>query len=264
MDSSLSREQIHELALTIWNMPHSMRETPQAIEKAIATALWLNGTAKYEASQGRIWPPAQTWPWPPSQRFDSATFEQEVLNALRAIDTRQRNGGVLASEFTHRSLELLRSISDKEEQMTLSIQGITEQISALQAQLIALQTQLTNQNTAVAALQTSVDAEIAAVNAYIANLQAQIASGAGITQDLDGLATQIQTMGTNVATAVSDVQANTTAVDTDQASVDGETSKINQEAGTGAAPAGGTAPAPLTPATGTATITPGGGTVHGQ
>ena len=211
MDSSLSPEQIHELALTIWNMPHSMRETPQAIEKAIATALWLNDTAKpvkeYEASQGRVWPPANIWP--PAQEpvaheasviaeFDckcgarkgeyhvplpsdfqsegSATFEQEVLNALRAIDTRQRNGGVLASEFTHRSLELLRSISDKEEQMTLSIQGITEQISALQAQLIALQTQLTNQNTAVAALQTSVNAEIAAVNAYIANLQATTVS----------------------------------------------------------------------------------------
>ena len=126
-------------------------------------------------------------------------------------------------------VSLLRSISNKEQQMTLDLTGIKNSLSDLENKVAAVQTQLDTQTTGIASLQTSLDNEIQSVTAYIAQLQEQIAGGAGITQeDLDGIATRVATLGTNVGTDLSSLQANAASFAAEQAELDAESGTINQ------------------------------------
>lgn len=201
--------------------------------------------------------------WARAADVNVMEFERTIADVNRDYYVRNCVADHERAQFEEEVLSLLRSISNKEEQMTLSIQGITDALTQAQAQLSALQEQETNQQNAIIALQASIAAEITAVNDYIANLQQQIVNGSGITQqDLDGLATQVTALGTSLGTAVGALQTNTTEIGTEQASVDGETTTVNQEAGTGSSPTTQSAPA-QTPATGIPVPTPSGGVVHG-
>ena len=136
---------------------------------------------------------------------------------------------VLGPGWWGEAMDLLRSISDKEQQMTLDISGIKNSLSDLENKVAAVQTQLDTQTTGIASLQTSLDNEIKSLNAYIAQLQQQIAGGAGITQeDLDGIAARVATLGTNVGADLSTLQTNAASFSAEQAELDAENGTINQ------------------------------------
>jgi hypothetical protein len=145
------------------------------------------------------------------------------------VRLRSPQGAEAESDVSIRSvIGLLRSISDKEQQMTLDITGIKNSLSDLENKVVAVQTQLDTQTTGVASLQTSLDNEIKSLNAYIAELQQQIAGGAGISQeDLDGIATRVATLGTNVGTDLSTLQTNADSFSAEQAELDAETGTVN-------------------------------------
>jgi hypothetical protein len=159
-----------------------------------------------------------------------ARFLDGPTDMKRAVDSApERMQGKVAEAVQWEALVLLRSISDKEQQMTLDISGIKNSLSDLENKVAAVQTQLNTQTTGVASLQTSLDNEINSLNAYIAQLQQQIAGGAGITQeDLDGIAARVATLGTNVGADLSTLQTNAASFSAEQAELDAENGTINQ------------------------------------
>jgi peptidoglycan hydrolase CwlO-like protein len=158
-------------------------------------------------------------------------------------------------------LNWLRKISNRQEQMTLSIAGLQTGLTQLQTQVVALQAAEVTNAANVAALGTAVAAETAAINQALADLAVQAGSGAGIQQsDIDALTAQVTTSLGNISTAVTSLQADTSSEAVDSTAIGTEAAAVT--AADPGAPATNTtaAPAAVAPAAASAPQGP----LHGQ